>query len=77
MEFALRRLAGASQAQAAKEKKPGGAKQKNDPKLVAAARELRDRYLEQFNAGLVLPAGKYQEWKLLDLSFSPGGLSGG
>jgi hypothetical protein len=24
-----------------------------------------------------LPAGKYQEWKLLDLSFSPYGLSGG
>ena len=26
----------------------------------AAARELRDRYLEQFNSGLVLPCGKYE-----------------
>ena len=32
---------------------------KNDPKLVAKARELRDRYLEQFNSGLLLPGGKY------------------
>ena len=39
-----------------REKKP---KQKNDSKLVAAARELRDRYLEQLNAGRVLPAGRY------------------
>jgi hypothetical protein len=30
-----------------REKKP---KPKNDPRLVAAARELRDRYLEQVNA---------------------------
>ncbi|MBC7784992.1 MAG: GNAT family N-acetyltransferase [Burkholderiales bacterium] len=37
------------------------AKQKNDPKFVAAARELRDRYLEQVNdGGHELPsAGKY------------------
>ena len=43
------------------EKKP---KLKNDPAHVAAARELRDRYLEQFNdasnGGLVLPGGKYE-----------------
>jgi hypothetical protein len=42
-----------------REKKP---KLKNDPQHVAAARELRDRYLEQFNAegaGRVLPAGRY------------------
>ena len=37
---------------------------KNDPKLVAAARELRDRYLEQFNeqfngGRFAPPAGKY------------------
>lgn len=31
-----------------REKKP---KQKNDPKLIAAARELRDRWLEQVNRG--------------------------
>ncbi len=45
-----------------REKKP---KVKNDPKLIAAARELRDRYLEQFNSASfaqgrgALPAGKY------------------
>jgi len=33
-------------------KKP---KAKNDPKLVAAAREFRDRYLEEVNAGRWLP----------------------
>ena len=32
---------------------------KIDPKYLAAGRELRDRYLEQFNSGLVLGAGKY------------------
>ncbi len=41
------------------------AKRKNDPVHVAAARELRDRYLEhlngeQFNSGMVLPGGKYE-----------------
>jgi hypothetical protein len=41
-----------------REKKP---KAKNDPKLVAAARELRDRWLEHVNAdpSALLPAGKY------------------
>jgi hypothetical protein len=36
-------------------------RQKNDPKYVAAVRELRDRYLEQVNADRLLPAahGKY------------------
>jgi ribosomal protein S18 acetylase RimI-like enzyme len=35
---------------------------KNDPKLVAAARELRDRWMEQVNSGQYLPAaqGKYE-----------------
>jgi hypothetical protein len=34
---------------------------KNDPRYVAAARELRDRYLEAVNAnpGVLLPQGKY------------------
>jgi hypothetical protein len=40
-----------------KEKKP---KQKNDPRLVAAARELKDRWLEQLNATPLLPCGKYE-----------------
>jgi hypothetical protein len=38
---------------------------KADPAHIAAARELRDRYLEQFNAGLVLPNAKYHVCKAL------------
>jgi hypothetical protein len=47
-----------------REKKP---KRKNDPKLVAAARELRDRWLERVNAGeYVLEAdGKYDVTRAL------------
>lgn len=43
-------------------------KQKNDPKLIAAARELRDRYLEEVNSGRVLldGAGKYDVSRALD-----------
>jgi len=41
--------------------KPKREKQKNDPKLVAAAREFRDRYLDEVNSGRCLRAanGKY------------------
>ena len=44
-----------------KAKAPRKPRQKNDPKYIAAARELRDRYLEQVNANRLLPAaqGKY------------------
>ena len=36
-------------------------KVKNDPELIAAARELRDRWLEEVNSGRFLPGaeGKY------------------
>ena len=36
-------------------------KQKNDPRYIAAARELRDRYLEHVNGGAMQleAAGKY------------------
>ncbi len=46
---------------AAKAKKPRAPRQKNDPKYVAAACELRDRYLEEVNLDRLLPAaqGKY------------------
>jgi len=47
---------------AKREKKP---RVKNDPVHVAAARELRDRYLEQFNSGLVLSGGKYEVCRAL------------
>ncbi len=39
--------------------KPKREAKKNDPRLVAAARELRDRWLEQVNATPLLPQGKY------------------
>jgi hypothetical protein len=45
-----------------KPKRPKKEKVKADPVLVAKARELRDRYLEHFNSGLVhggLPNTKY------------------
>jgi len=32
---------------------------KIDPKHLKVARELRDRYLEQFNLGVVTPSAKY------------------
>jgi N-acetylglutamate synthase-like GNAT family acetyltransferase len=53
-----------------REKKP---KRKNDPKLVAAARELRDRYLEHVNTGgmLLEGAGKYDVTRALPDSSSP------
>ena len=37
--------------------KPARAAVKHDPKLIAAARELRDRYLERFNAEDFAPTG--------------------
>ena len=47
----------------AKKEKVAKAKRAADPRLAAAARELRDRWLEQVNAGrgeVALPAGKYE-----------------
>ena len=43
------------------------------PALVATAISA----LRQCQPYAFLPAGKYQEWKLLDLSFSPRGMAGG
>jgi hypothetical protein len=42
-------------------------RQKNDPRLVAAARELKDRWLEEVNTGRYLPVsnGKYEVARLL------------
>jgi hypothetical protein len=42
-----------------KVEKPKREKQKNDPQLVAAARELKDRWLEHLNATPLLAQGKY------------------
>jgi hypothetical protein len=47
--------------------KPKREKQtKNDPRLVAAARELRDRWLEQVNANPLLSCGKYEVSRLIE-----------
>ena len=40
-------------------------KAKADPKLVAAARELRDRWLERVNAAEVVSEGKYDVGRAL------------
>jgi GNAT superfamily N-acetyltransferase len=42
---------------ARKPKRPRRPRKKHDPKYMAAARELRDRYLEELNAGNLLPPG--------------------
>lgn len=58
---------------AAKAEKPKREKFKNDPKMVEAARELRDRYIEQINAGLLLPPsanGKYDVSRQLEAARS-------
>ena len=56
--------------EAAKSEKPPRKREqfKNDPKLVAAARELRDRYIEQINADRLLTAahGKYDVSRQLE-----------
>lgn len=52
---------GAKPEEKAKDEKPKRAKrkpQKNDPKLVAAARELCARYLEEVQTGRMLPGGE-------------------
>ncbi|HLL88915.1 MAG TPA: GNAT family N-acetyltransferase [Tepidisphaeraceae bacterium] len=64
------RIGPAAAAVAVAAEKPGAAKRpkrKNDPKLVAAARELRDRWLEEVNAGRYLPAarGRYDVTRVL------------
>jgi hypothetical protein len=45
------------------QKKPKAPKPKavkNDPKIVAAARELRDRWLERINQTPILPSARYE-----------------
>jgi len=59
--------------------KPKRAKQKNDPRYIAAARELRDKFIEQMDAGLILPPssnGKYDVGRqlpaaIMDAEHSP------
>lgn len=54
---------------AAEERKRNKERFKHDPKLVEAARELRDKYTEQINCGLQLPpsaSGKYDVSRSLE-----------
>ncbi len=46
-------------------------KVKNDPRLIAAARELRDRWLERVNATPVLGNGKYDVSRALAADVQP------
>jgi GNAT superfamily N-acetyltransferase len=53
----------------ARKPRPRKPRQKHDPEYVAAARELRDRYLEQVNTGMLLPPaahGKYDVSRQLE-----------
>ena len=58
--------------EAPKPKRPKKERHKNDPKYVAAARELRDKFLEQVNSGQLLPPappgahGKYDVSRQLE-----------
>ena len=51
-----------------KPQREGKPRQVNDPAHVAAARELRDKYLEQLNSQRLLPSaqGKYDVSRQLD-----------
>ncbi|HQY87720.1 MAG TPA: hypothetical protein PK402_03615 [Tepidisphaeraceae bacterium] len=50
-----------------KREKPAKIKQKNDPTLVKAARELRDRYLEEVNLNpMLVSSGKYDVARLVE-----------
>jgi hypothetical protein len=52
--------------------KPERPKERLDPQLVANARELRDRYLEQVNERLLLaPSGKYDVARALTAPAAP------
>jgi hypothetical protein len=47
-----------------KPKKPRKPRQKNDPEFVAKARELRDKYLEQVNSGMLLPPSSEAKYRV-------------
>jgi hypothetical protein len=68
--FAAAEVKPPPEAPEAKSKRPKRTPQKNDPKFIAAARELRDRYLEEVNSGRCLPParGKYDVSRQLEAS---------
>jgi hypothetical protein len=61
------------QGHSAKPKRQSKPRVKNDPRHVAAARDLRDRFLEQLNRELLLPPthGKYDVRRALSASVPP------
>lgn len=60
------RMACGQSAPTEKPKREPRQKAKNDPRLVAAARELRDRWLERVNAGELRSEGKYDVSRSLE-----------
>jgi hypothetical protein len=57
--------------EAIKPKRAAKPRAKNDPKLVSAARELRDRYLEQINTTRLLTHAKYDVSRALPAPAAP------
>ena len=66
-------------AKAKPEKRQKLPRQRNDPKYIAAARELRDRYLEQVHTARLTSAGKYDVARSIGVEAEgePGGEPGG
>jgi hypothetical protein len=68
------KFVGDEKPRAEKPKRQKRVKRKNDPKYVAAARELRDRYLEHINSdptALPEPQGKYEVCRTSASSVDP------
>ncbi len=51
-----------------KPKREKKSKAKHDPRLLSAARELKDRYLEQINDGSIVAAAKYEVSRCIETS---------
>jgi hypothetical protein len=58
-------------------KKEPKAKQVNDPAMVAAARELRDRWLEQVSATPLIGCGKYEVSRVIGEAAAVEGIDDG
>jgi hypothetical protein len=54
-----------------KRERPKKQAARTDPKLIAAARELRDRWLEKVNEMPALPVGKYEVTRALEAQRNP------
>jgi GNAT superfamily N-acetyltransferase len=63
------------EAEPPKPKRPRKPAAKNDPKLITAARELRDRFLEHINTAPLLSKGKYAVARALPVPQPPASTS--